>query len=175
GQFPNAIGNNAAGGIAFAVDRTAKSNLLAFPPLDPTTPNAEGYVRGFTATTHVATTDPRRFKVGGPYLRNMAIAECERVALTLEFITKPELFAVPLDPTGTPVAVTLLNSGQKVAFEPVTKTVLAPFKAGTNFELRAFSLEGGTRNQPLKAPKLVQRTAQAGLKWTPPADLAVDK
>ncbi|HKQ69605.1 MAG TPA: hypothetical protein VJT73_09710 [Polyangiaceae bacterium] len=165
----------AAGSFAAAFDRTTQSDLIALPPPDAL-PDSQGSLRSFDplGPMHAARTAPRPFKIGGPYIRGLAIAECERVALAIEFITKPELVAVPLDPAGTQASTRLLNFGGKVIFEPFTKTIIAPFRGSdiSIFEFRAFSLGGETKwNAPIAAPTITARSATSALKWTPPPDL----
>ena len=37
-----------------------------------------------------------------PWLIGTTMAQCERIVLTMGFITTPWLYAIPLDPAGTP-------------------------------------------------------------------------
>jgi len=167
------------GKFAWAPDRTTSNDVLAVPPLDITMANATGYIRSFSPlnAAHAAATDPRTFgPVGGPQLRSLAIAECERIALTVEFITKSALFAVPFDPTGTPTSTSLLLAGQRVLYEPFTHTVLAPFFDGSSsFEFRAFTLGGGDNSKPILTPTLTARGPTSKVPWAPPADLIPDR
>jgi hypothetical protein len=94
----------------------------------------------------------------------MAIAECQSTALVVDLLGVT-LFAVPItnDPGAMSTSVGLGHPGQRVYFEPYTKSVLTPFKQGITFEIAAYTL-GGTD----KAPTLTKRPTAS---WDTPADI----
>jgi hypothetical protein len=101
----------------------------------------------------------------------VALAQCERVAMTMEFITTPELYAVPLDPAGTIAVVpSISGNGSALTFEPFTRTLLAP----TDKELRGYELGGAAPvGKQESAPTLQLRTPNSVRKWTPPGDIVI--
>lgn len=104
------------------------------------------------------------FSVNDSLLRRGAVDDCQHILFVVAGNTDLNVHAVPLPETGsgTPTKISTGHSGQSVYYEATSKTVLAPFGQGTNFDLSAFHLGGTTAE-----PTLTRRDAD----WSPPRDI----
>jgi hypothetical protein len=137
-------------------------DTIAFAPAN----GGSAYVQLFsTATSIPIAGSVAAFGIADPHLQNIAIAECFGLAFVVGVPNDTQLFGVPIAAgTNATRTVDLGHSGQAVAFEPYTSTVIAPFKASGSFAISAYKL-GGTA----ATPTLTNRTT--GGTWQPPADL----
>jgi len=152
------------GGISTSTDLVRSQDIIVFPPSGyDTNGEGNGSVQAFDLAMHkpqYAAGIPFG-PVKSPWLIGTAMAQCERTVLTMGFITTPWLYAIPLDPAGTPaVSSKTIENGSKLIYDPITHTILAP--SGT--DLRPFIL-GGTPSKPTVELKTTG--------WQAPRDLAV--
>lgn len=107
---------------------------------------------------------PISFQTSDGFFQPFAFSECNQQLLLTGTNEDLSIYSIPFSsPAGT-TRITTSHSGQSLAYEPYTNTVLSPFTQGDGFVLDAFSL-GGT----VSSPQLTQRTGTAS--WNPPADV----
>jgi hypothetical protein len=90
-----------------------------------------------------------------------AVDTCTDTAFVAELRDTHSVFAVPLGGSGVIARRDLGHSGQQVAFESYTRTVLAAYTSGNASGISAYTL-GGTATSPSLTPRT---------DWNPPADL----
>jgi hypothetical protein len=141
----------------------APYDVFAYPPI---TTGAKSTIVRLEPSTGVPIvgSSPISFGPSNRLLRPMAVAECAKAALIVDLLGQT-LFAVPLsnDPAATQTGVSLGRPGQRVYWEPYTKTALAPYKQSINYAISAYTV-GGTE----KAPTLTFRGMSS---WSPPVEL----
>lgn len=90
-----------------------------------------------------------------------AFDPCTDIAFVAELRDTHSVFAIPISGSGTIVRRDLGHSGQQVAFEPYTRSVLGAYTSGNASGISAYTL-GGTPTSPALAPRT---------DWNPPSDL----
>jgi hypothetical protein len=156
--------------------RPAYGSYLGLPPGDSPTDviawSLPGGNPGSPGPTQIHTYQPSNEAIAGtaiPYqtsdgfFQPFAFAECQQQAILTATNEDLSVYAIPLSSAGGTLAQAMTtHSGQSVAFEPYTNTVLSPFTQGDGYVLDAFTL-GGT----VAKPTLTQRS----MGWNPPADV----
>lgn len=103
------------------------------------------------------------------FFQPFAFSECYQQLLVTGTNEDLSIYSIPLTtPNGMGTTrITTQHSGQSLAYEPYTNTVLSPFTQGEGYVLDAFYL---TLNDDSGAsPQLTQRTGTSS--WNPPADV----
>lgn len=162
GAVPESGGN-----AAWTFDRINESDVMIFPPPDPSAMNPEGSLRRFNPFTNAPQGDPIPFSVAGPRINDADFDACTQTALATELGATPQqtptIFAIPLQSGGTVAQQSLSTPAQRVVFEPFTRTVIRPLDGG-NPEISAFVL-GGTETEPTFNRRLANDQT---LPWDPP-------
>jgi hypothetical protein len=160
GSFPWRTG----AGISQTTDLVRSQAVIVYPPASyDGMGEGQGAVQEYDLAMHKPQLAPALpfGPVKTPWLVGTTVAQCERVVLTMGFITAPWLYAIPLDPAGTPgYSSKTIESGTRILYDPVTHNMIAP--NGT--DLRPFTL-GGTPSKPT----VELRTTG----WIAPRDLSV--
>jgi hypothetical protein len=151
-------------GISATTDLTRSQALIVYPPVTyDGMGEGQGAVQEYDLAMHKAQLAPALpfGPVKTPWLVGTTMAQCERIVLTMGFITAPWLYAIPLDPAGTPgYSSKTIENGTRILYDPITHNMIAP--SGT--DLRPFTL-GGTPSKPT----VDLRTTG----WIAPRDLSV--
>jgi hypothetical protein len=151
-------------GISATTDLVRSQSLIVYPPDSyDGMGNGQGAVQAYDVAMHKPQLAPALpfGPVKSPWLTGTTVAQCERIVLTMGFITTPWLYAIPLDPAGTPgYSSKTIENGSRIFYDPVTHNMIAP--SGT--DLRPFTL-GGTPSKPT----VDLRTTG----WVAPRDLSV--
>ncbi len=137
-------------------------DVIAFPPVN----GAMATVQRFTSSASVPIAGSVvSFGIANPHLQRLAISECYSMAFVVGVPNDTQVYGVSLNgATSTILTADMGHSGQAVAYEPYTNTVIAPFKANGSFAISAFSVTG-----PVGTPVLTNRTNSGT--WNPPSDL----
>jgi hypothetical protein len=150
-------------GISATVDLVKSLDVVVFPPAGYDAMGiGTGAVQEFDGT-HKPTLNPSIDfgPVKSPWLIGATLAQCERMVLTMGFITAPWLYAIPLDRNGKAAVLQMtIENGGKVVYDSITHTIIAPNQT----DLRPFTL-GGTA----VAPTLMLKTTG----WSAPRDINV--
>jgi len=145
------------------------SDLIVFPPISPSTdPGAVVQARNYSTHALIRSHPFDEVLQPGRPDRGVGLVDatfdtCRKIVVAAELDTG--LYAIPLqggDVGHTPVP----SVGNRVIFEPYTKSVLKPLESDVNPELTAYELRVTEGN-----PEFVQRGSAGALPWNPPTDL----
>jgi hypothetical protein len=138
--------------------------LLAAPSNNAFPPTTKGVVRAFSPAGLSALGGTVNFDASGKTFRSLAYDGCNDVAFFSELNQDQAAFAVELAGAKAVTVQSLGKPGQRVLFEPSSRSLLVPFIQGATRSLRAYRLEGA-----LSPPKLTERVSD----WTPPTTLGL--
>lgn len=156
---------SATGAQATWTTTGTNNRLLVAAPSDAFNPaNQQGIVRPFSASGLGSLGAGVKFDASGKTFRSLSYDACNDVAFFSELNQDQALFAQQLSAPRELTVESLGKPGQRVAFEPISRSVLVPFIQGATRSLRAFAFDGS-----VTPPKLTERLSD----WTPPATLGL--
>ncbi len=104
------------------------------------------------------------FAASGSTFRSMAFDECNGLSFLTELNADQAVFAIPTKKVASAGVQSLGKPGQRVLYEPTTKSVLVPFSQGGTHSLRAFTVDASA-----DPPTMTERPLST---WAPPVDVA---
>jgi hypothetical protein len=160
------FGRPAYGGYLGAPGAGSAQDLIGWSlpvPGNPGSPGATA-INTYAPLNFAQVSSPIPFQTSDGFFQPFAFSECNQQLLLTATNEDLSVYAIPLGAAnGKITSIMTSHSGQSLAFEPYTNTVLSPFTQGDGFVLDAFTLGGTASN-----PTLSQRTAPG---WSPPADV----
>jgi hypothetical protein len=138
----------------------------AVPGSNPGAPGATT-ISQYNPLNYQVIGQPISFQTSDGFFQPFAFSECYQQLLVTGTNEDLSIYAIPFSSPSGETSIMTQHSGQSLAYEPYTNTVLSPFTQGEGYVLDAFYLT--LNNAMMSSPQLTLRTGTSS--WNPPADV----